>query len=311
MAGFEFEAPGIFFNKMSALPKITVVTPSFNQGAYIERTIESVLSQGYPDLEYIIIDGGSTDNSVEVIRKFERHLKYWVSEKDRGQSHAINKGMLRANGSILTWLNSDDWYANRALLNFAELFTANPDAGVVVGRGQIVDQSGAVVYDKPPADFITFDTMCCWLEGGDFMQPSSAFTHRAWSQCGPLSEDIHIALDVDLWLKIAKAGFQFFSTSELLSTALSHPLAKTTAFVDEMKLDCSRVISSHGSWLGYETYIGELVRNQKMLKLKLSWYEKNYRIVVDNPLLRRLHPLMKRLSGEGKYWQAAVPPWKD
>lgn len=296
---------------MSALPKITVVTPSFNQGAYIERTIDSVLSQGYPNLEYIIIDGGSTDNSVEVIRKFDQHLTYWVSEKDRGQSHAINKGMLRAKGSILTWLNSDDWYVDRTLANFAELFIANPDAGVVVGRGQIVDQCGSVVYDKPPADCINFDTMCHWLDGGDFMQPSSAFTRRAWSQCGPLSEDIHIALDVDLWLKIAKAGFNFVSTGELLSTALSHPMAKTTAFVEETKLDCSRVISLHGSQIGYETYIEELVRKQKMLKLKVNWYEKNYKIVTRHPLLRTLHPLVKRLSGEGKYWQADIPPWKD
>jgi glycosyltransferase involved in cell wall biosynthesis len=318
VAGFEFEAPGIFFNKMSALPKITVVTPSFNQGAYIERTIESVLSQGYPDLEYIIIDGGSTDNSVEVIRKFERHLKYWVSEKDRGQSHAINKGMLRANGSILTWLNSDDWYANRALLNFADLFIANPDAGVVVGRGKIVDQSGAVVYDKLPPSQIDFSVLCHWMSGGDFMQPSSAFSREDWLLVGPLREDIHIALDVDMWLRIAAAGCSFISTSSLLSTALSHPGAKTTAFVDAMRLDCARVIAAHGSMFGYEDALAaytadcsSTTSDIECLEFKLAWFERNYRLLVSHPLVRLLQPIVKRFSRKGAHWQRDLPSWAE
>src|ERR1700682_4180145 len=97
------------------LPRISVVTPSFNQGPYLERTICSVLDQKYPNLEYIIIDGGSTDESVEIIKRYKRHLTYWVSEPDAGQSNAINKGLRRATGTILTWLNSDDYYMTRAL----------------------------------------------------------------------------------------------------------------------------------------------------------------------------------------------------
>jgi glycosyltransferase involved in cell wall biosynthesis len=96
---------------MIHLPKISIVTPSFNQGMFLEKTILSVLEQGYPNLEYIIIDGGSSDNSVEIIKKYEKHLAYWESEPDQGQSHAINKGFERATGEIFGWLNSDDWYA--------------------------------------------------------------------------------------------------------------------------------------------------------------------------------------------------------
>lgn len=113
----------------AGLPKISIVTPSFNQGRYLEKTILSVLEQGYPNLEYIIIDGRSSDNSVEIIKKYEKYLKYWVSEEDHGQSHAINKGFAHATGDLLAWLNSDDYYAPGALKMVAEVYGANQPIG--------------------------------------------------------------------------------------------------------------------------------------------------------------------------------------
>src|SRR3990172_2381086 len=108
-------------------PKITVVTPSYNQVSFLERTILSVLNQNYPNLEYIIIDGGSTDGSVEIIKKYESKLAYWVSEPDRGQSHAINKGWMRSSGEIMAYLNSDDTYRDGALFCIAKYFTEHPE----------------------------------------------------------------------------------------------------------------------------------------------------------------------------------------
>lgn len=283
-------------------PRFTVVTPSFNQGAFIEKTIDSVLSQGHPNLEYIIIDGGSKDNTVEVIKKYERHLTYWVSEPDRGQSHAINKGMARATGAYLTWLNSDDWYLAGALATMSEMFAADPEAGMVVGAGRIVDQQGKQVYYKAPTEQIGVESLHGWLKEGNFMQPSSAFRATAWQNAGGVDEAVHIAMDLDLWLRMAKAGVRFATTRQLLSEALSHPDAKTTAFEDLMRLDCAIVVVRHGGEHAVRPYLEDMVN-------RYSWYRRNYEIIVNHPLMRVLRPLVKRISSAGNYWQAEVPPW--
>lgn len=280
----------------------SVITPSFNQGAYIERTIDSVLSQGYPDLELIIIDGGSTDETVNVIKKYERHLTYWVSERDRGQCHAINKGMRRATGEFRTWLNSDDWYLPDTLRTMTEMFAADPAVGVVVGAGQIVDPKGRLLYHKEPTAEITTESLFRWLQGGDFMQPSSAFRASAWDAVGGLDEGIHIALDVDLWLRMAKAGIRFGTTNVMFSGALSHPGAKTTAFEDLMRLDCDIVVIQHGGAAAVRQRLENMVN-------QLSWYAKNYETLVNHPAIKLLRPWVKRLSREGNYWSASVPPW--
>lgn len=290
-------------------PKFTVVTPTYNQGQFIEKTIDSVLSQRYPNLEFIIIDGGSQDNTIDVIKKNARHLTYWVSEKDRGQSHAINKGMARATGEILTWLNSDDWYMPGTIQRFADVFRQSPDAGMIVGAGRIVDQAGKVVYDKEPADPITLETLYGWFSGGAFIQPSSVFSRAAWTQCGPLDENEHIAMDLDLWLKIAHAGFRFVSVKDSLSMALSHPDAKTTAFEGLTWVEGLLVISKHGGSAGLKAGMIEMSKQIESLTRRLGWYERNYELIVNHPLVRILGPLIKRVSKEGAYWQTKVPPW--
>jgi glycosyltransferase involved in cell wall biosynthesis len=283
-------------------PKFSVITPTYNQGQYIEKTIDSVLSQNYPNLEFIIIDGGSKDNTVEIIKKYEHHLAYWVSEPDRGQSHAINKGMGKATGEYLTWLNSDDWYLPGALETMHRMFAADPGVGMVVGAGRIVDTTGKALYYKEPTPEITLDSLYAWLQGGNFMQPSSAFHARAWQAVGSLDERIHIALDLDLWLRMAKASIRFATTSELLSEALSHAEAKTTAFEDLMRLDCAIVIIRHGGEQKVRKILEEMIT-------KYSWYQRNYEAIVSNPLLKILRPIVKRFSKPGEYWSDFVPPW--
>jgi glycosyltransferase involved in cell wall biosynthesis len=283
-------------------PKFTVVTPTYNQGKYIEKTIDSVLSQGDPNLEFIIIDGGSSDNTVEIIKKYERHLAYWVSEKDRGQSHAINKGMGKSTGEYLTWLNSDDWYLPGAMKTMRELFEANPQAGMVVGAGRIVSPNGEEVYYKTPTLEITVQSLYTWLRGGNFMQPSSAFRRCAWNVVGQVDENVHIAMDLDLWLNMARVGVGFAVTDRLLSEALSHPDAKTTAFKELTRLDCALIIIKHGG--------EEVVRSMlEQIVARYAWYQKNYEAIINNPFLKFIRPLVKRLSSEGNYWNDQIPPW--
>ncbi len=175
-------------------PKISIVTPSFNQGDYIEKTIRSVLLQGYPNLEYIIIDGGSTDQTVDIIKKYEKWINFWVSEKDRGQSHAINKGLARTSGELLGWLNSDDYYLPGALFKLAKSYLEDTSVGAIYGQGHIVDESGAIVY-TPKLETVTRENLFSWCFGNDFMQPSCLCTRKAWQESGPIDETLNFALD--------------------------------------------------------------------------------------------------------------------
>ena len=124
---------------------VSIVTPSFNQSAYFEQTIRSVLEQDYPDIEYIVIDGASTDGSVDIIKKYSPRLAYWISEKDLGQADAINKGMRRAKGEIVAWLNSDDYYLPGAIKSAVTTFESNPQAVMVYGNMLAVDQTGQTI----------------------------------------------------------------------------------------------------------------------------------------------------------------------
>jgi glycosyltransferase involved in cell wall biosynthesis len=178
---------------MAAFPRISIITPSFNQGQFIEQTISSVIDQGYPNLEYIVIDGGSTDGSVETIRKFESGIAYWVSEKDRGQAHAINKGLQRATGDIIAYLNSDDYYLDGALARVADCFSRYPEVDLLHGRCRVVDQDGMKVGERTGSitryDEI-LDLWDVWWNRRNFVQPEVFWTKRIGDKIGPFREDL-------------------------------------------------------------------------------------------------------------------------
>lgn len=182
---------------MKDLPKITIITPSYNQGHYIEQTITSILDQGYPNLEYIIIDGGSTDNSVEVIRKYEKHLAFWISEKDRGQSHAINKGMQRAKGEIVNWLNSDDYYMPGALHHVSEQF-AHPNINCYCGRSRVFSESSEKLSGGTDVYFDNLPKTIGWAR---IDQPETFFRKQVWDTIGLLNEDFHYVMDKEFWIR--------------------------------------------------------------------------------------------------------------
>jgi glycosyltransferase involved in cell wall biosynthesis len=204
-------------------PRISVVTPSYNQGKFIEQTIRSVLLQGYPNLEYLVIDGGSTDESVDVIKKYEKHLAYWVSERDRGQSHAINKGFARATGDILCWLNSDDFYLPGTLRVVAESLTAGTFA--VVGHCVQVFVDGRPPY-RGVGRFESLDRLLQFWKGYQMHQPSIFWRREVFEKIGYLDESQHLTMDFDYWVRIAR-HFQFQNLDRELSCATYHDAAKT------------------------------------------------------------------------------------
>jgi len=181
--------------------KISVITPSFNQAKYLEATIQSVLSQKGVELEYIIIDGGSTDGSLDIINRYSSQLAYWVSEPDQGQTDAINKGFARATGDILAWLNSDDTYKPGALAEAVAYLAENPAVGLVYGDCDYIDSEGRVIGRFPAAQ-----TDYRKLRQGYVHIPQQAafFRGELWRQVGPLDPSFYFAMDYDLWVRLAK-----------------------------------------------------------------------------------------------------------
>lgn len=184
-------------------PRVTIITPSYNQGLYLEETIRSVLLQGYPNLEYFIIDGGSTDNSVEIIKKYETWLTGWISERDQGQSHAINKGFKRSTGEWLGWLNSDDCYAPYAL--FRLINTAQGANANFVFSSSIHFDAEAKSLRVPLRKDLTLHAYSPqYIRFIDFIdQPGSLWTRKLFEQNGPLREDMHYAFDWDFFIRTA------------------------------------------------------------------------------------------------------------
>ena len=182
------------------LPLISIVTPSFNQARYLEATIQSVLSQNYPRMEYIIVDGGSTDGSVEIIKKYESKLAWWISEKDQGQTDAINKGFAHAKGDFFAWLNSDDTYEPNAISSAVNFLQAHPEVGLAYGDANYINEDGHVIGRFPAAQ-----TDLIRLRRGYVHIPQQAAFFRAdlWRMVGPLDPSFYFAMDYDLWVRLA------------------------------------------------------------------------------------------------------------
>ena len=207
-------------------PKLTIVTPSYNQGQFLEETIRSVLLQGYPDLEYIIIDGGSTDNSIEIIKKYEPWLTYWESQPDRGQCHAINKGWAKAKPGIWAWLNSDDTYFPGTLPKAILALKNHPQVKLVYATVSHTDENNQHLYyyyGKPVPSGLK--RMRFW-EGWNTPQPTVFFYSQLVEQYGGLDENFHLALDYELFIRFSK-HVKFKCIDEIWATARIHSQAKT------------------------------------------------------------------------------------
>ncbi len=186
---------------MDTQPLVSIITPSYNQAKYLEETILSVLNQDYPAVEYIIVDGGSTDGSLEIIQQYQEQLSAWISEPDQGQTDAINKGFALCRGKILAWLNSDDQYYPWAVGEAVEYLVEHPRAGLVYGDTDIMDEDGTTIA-KFNARQTSYQRL---MKGGVYIpQPAAFWRAELWERAGPLDPSFRFAMDYDLWVRFAK-----------------------------------------------------------------------------------------------------------
>jgi glycosyltransferase involved in cell wall biosynthesis len=218
----------------SAWPRLSIVTPSYNQGQFLEMTIRSVLLQGYPNLEYIVVDGGSSDESVAVIRKYEKFLTYWVSEPDSGQTDAINKGLRRSTGDYLGWLNSDDVYVKGAFGKVIEAFAANPDSVVVHGNRILLDEHDRVFGCSPLPEFDPAQT-------GFIVCSETAFwTKAAMDDCGMLDPNFQFAMDLEFFSRLFLYG-RFTKLDDYLGYFRCHQASKSATIWEVAQAESRRV----------------------------------------------------------------------
>ncbi|MEO1296699.1 MAG: glycosyltransferase family 2 protein [Cyanobacteria bacterium J06636_16] len=182
-------------------PKISLVTPSFNQARFLEETLSSVFSQNYPNLEYIVMDGGSTDGSVDILKRYENKLTYWVSEPDDGQTDALIRGFAKATGEILGWLCSDDILEPNSLHEVSKFFLENPHANVVYGDSLWIDPEGNLIKSRKEH---AFSRAVLLYEHNFIPQPSTFWKSHLYEKTGGLNPDFNVAMDADLWLRFSE-----------------------------------------------------------------------------------------------------------
>ncbi len=223
---------------MTNLPLVSIITPSFNQAQYLEATIQSVFGQDYPRIEYIIVDGGSTDGSVDVIKKYEGRLAGWVSEQDKGQTDAINKGFNRANGEILAWLNSDDTYNPGAVSAAVKFLMDNPEIAMVYADCDFINEQGGVI-----GKFNSAQTDHHRLREGYVHIPQQTMFFRAkyWKELGPLDPSFYFAMDYDLWTRISARAPIKYLRGQTWANFRIHNFGKTSSADDRCWPEMLRV----------------------------------------------------------------------
>ena len=229
---------------------VSIITPSYNQVSFLEQTLRSVLEQDYPRIEYIVVDGASSDGSIDVIKKYADKLAWWVSEKDSGQAEAINKGLIRSNGEIVAWLNSDDYYLPNAISKVVEVFEANPDVVMIYGDMLAVDEHGQTINELKYKQLMLEDLLCFQIIG----QPAVFFRREAYKKAGGLDTTFHFLLDHHFWIRIAQHG-KILHVPQMWAAARYHVAAKNRAKAAEFGREAFRILD----WAKHEVGLVDAV----------------------------------------------------
>ncbi|OGU35640.1 MAG: hypothetical protein A2068_13840 [Ignavibacteria bacterium GWB2_35_6b] len=223
--------------------KYSIITPSYNQAEFLERTILSILNQNYGNLELIIIDGGSSDGSVDIIKKYHDKIAYWVSETDRGQSHAFNKGLEIATGDIIGWLNSDDVYYAGTIIQSAEIFESKHDADIIFANYDFIDENDNLI--KHRKEILFNYNIYLWTKDCYHANCAGFYRKRCFDIAGGLSENLHYSMDYELYLRFSKHGFKFHQVHNLWGAYRMHSLSKSVASFHNMPIEAQKVFKEY------------------------------------------------------------------
>lgn len=251
----------------TAKPLVSIVTPSYNQGQFIEATLLSIKNQDYPNIEHLVIDGGSSDNTVEILKKYEKEYDLkWISEPDKGQSDAVNKGFERASGQIIGWLNSDDVYVDRQAIScVVSKFKEFNDVDVIYGDGITIDENNLVLKAIHNIPWVSFNRLVRF----DFIIQPSCFFRREIVQQHKLDTKIHLPMDYEYYLRLAAQGFKFRHVNKVLSATRWHEKAKSMSRAAEVRVEARKVTGLHGQRRNLSYYWGFIFDDILILLLKL------------------------------------------
>ncbi|HTS17797.1 MAG TPA: glycosyltransferase family 2 protein [Verrucomicrobiae bacterium] len=262
---------------------ISIITPSYNQGRYIERTIRSVLDQGIAGMEYLVIDGGSNDETVPILRDFGDRVS-WVSESDAGHSDAINKGIRRSTGAIIGWLNSDDVYYPGALQNVLEYFEEHPDVEVVYGDANHIDEHDQFI-EKYPTETWDWNRL---IETCFISQPATFLRRSVVDRCGLLDVTLRQSMDYEYWIRLGKAGVRFAYLPRLLAATRLHD----ESFTVGSRVACHRAVN--------------VLMRRHFGRVPDRWIFNYAHAVVETKGIQRDHALSFAIAISAVSWYAAV-----
>jgi glycosyltransferase involved in cell wall biosynthesis len=273
------------FVKDNRFPLVSIVTPSFNQAIFLEDTLQSVLNQDYPNIEYFVIDGGSTDGSQEIIEQYADRLAYWTSEPDRGQADAINKGLRRATGEIVAWLNSDDMYMSGAIREAVQVLNADPRAGMVYADGLMVDSEGRLLDPHRYRSYSVLDLLCFEV----LLQPTVFMRRKVLEEVGYLGEEYHLVLDHELWIRIASR----------------HPIVHVPSFwaVERTHIEAKTVAKAAG-WVEEAEQFLAWAETSEDLGPIITKHRRQVMASLDAFAARRLIDAGRYREAVGRFWSA-------
>jgi glycosyltransferase involved in cell wall biosynthesis len=305
------EVDTTIYNGAIFWPKISIVTPSFNQGKFIEATIRSVLAQNYPNLEYIIIDGGSTDETINIIKKYELRISYWISEPDNGQSHAINKGLAKCTGEIFNWLNSDDWLEPLALFEIADRFRKKPSLKVISGFENHISPQGEVSLQKGTT---IQESLLQTIELCHITQPSTFFRLDALRGVGAISEDLNYLMDGEMWIRFLMLHGQkdFLKIHKTLVNFRLHDHSKTSMHLygkflyerNSIVIDLQRYVGVPDQIIDF--WMSNIYRSTEVMKLNRRWIL-NSKYITSKQL--RIYFIKKFINFQFQFKNFAKAEW--